>query len=108
MLIGLRIYFDYEGFIVPEGSAYDVMKQIVDLGNDVTIGSVGMIHALRLLVLERCVRPDGVSVLFNGNVYLLNEYGNFEDDSFLLDGAPESMVFKILRLQVDKAREDGV
>ena len=27
--VGLRIHFDYERFIVPEGSAYDVMLAIV-------------------------------------------------------------------------------
>lgn len=97
----MKVEIGVGGLFVSDEHAYDVMKDLVSRGADVKIHSSNLVHALRLLVLERYVLPDDLTITREFVEYRLNEYGNFDDWPEWLFGAPDCLVFRILRLQRD-------
>lgn len=95
----MKVEIGVGGLFVSDEHAYDVMKDLLSRGDDVTIYSSNLVHALRLLVLERYVLPDELTIMRESVEYRLNEYGNFEEWPEWLFGAPDCLVFRILRLQ---------
>lgn len=102
----MRIHYVEGSLEVVDERAYDVMRDLVDVGEDVEVSSENLIHALRLLVLEKYVGHNKIEIEFDGVVYGLNAYGNVEPDYAWLSGAPELFVGKILRLQLEMVKRN--
>lgn len=67
------ITYTPDGVLAPDKRAYNVMKQLVDTGEDVAVGSDCLITALRLLIIEGYVEAKNVTIHYEDKVFQFDE-----------------------------------
>lgn len=67
------ITYTPDGLLAPDKRAYDVMKELIDKGEDVAVGSDCLIMALRLLIIEGYVQAKDVTIHFEEKVFQFDE-----------------------------------
>ena len=67
------ITYTPDGVLAPDKRAYGVMKDLLDKGEDVAVGSDCLITALRLLIIEGYVQAKDVTIHFDEKVFQFDE-----------------------------------
>ena len=69
------ITYSEDGLLVPDGQAYEKMRELYREGRDVSVGSDSLIKALSLLIAEDYIPNTDIIVRYNGKDIRYDELG---------------------------------
>lgn len=96
------ITYTPDGLLAPDKRAYDIMKDLLDKGEDIAIGSDCLISALRLLILEEYIPADKVTIHFEDKVFQFDEDAQPEIWFDGFQDVESDVLYKMFRLRLEK------